>query len=381
MEDYLKATIDEEIHKGLLLKDLIEKPLKFQELQPLADRCERIIDENVEVLRNLLSLIENGESLRFILRQYRKCRRNIQAIEHFGISALYHPPIDLKYLNNLIFKIHQEIKCPISPPFVACISTNYYYFFPFTDVIFVPIGETKLLLHLPDIFHELGHAVLYKRENTLGLKKLSDSFEVIDNKITAYYNELKVKKIRDSAPYGINHIIENVHNNWKVNWLEEFLCDLFALYTLGPAYVKAHLHLTTKSSEDVYRFEPFLPESHPSNDARMTLLLNGLDEIKLNEERAEIFDRWNKMNYVKESKPQQEYQYAYPEKLMKMIAHDFLTGMKDVGFSIFDKNQLSNSGKDKTIIKLLNDGWSLFWNDPNSYRKWESEESNKLRSS
>jgi len=380
MKDYLKAIILEQIDRSLCLKNLIH-PVKYQELSGLAERCTNIIDSITQKLRSLLAELENREEddIRDILRKMRRRVREIEMVESYGISALYYVNDEIRYMNNLIHKIHNEINLPLSRPSVACISTRYYYFHPFTNVIFVPVGESNFLLHLPDVFHEMGHYVLFNKENTLRLKEVNRRYDVAIKKVTDYFKDLLTRKIRETGPEEKPRLIRHIHSQWKEYWINEFFCDLFALYTLGPAYAWSHLHLTIKKSEDLYKFSEVLPQTHPSDDSRMRILLIGLHKLGFDNEANMILSKWNSMPLVLNTKPLVEYQYAYPEELMKEVAELFLSGLKDGNFSIISPTNLQKQDSD-SIITILNEAWDLFWNNPEEFRNWEEKCIEKLRS-
>jgi hypothetical protein len=355
-------------------------PLKFPELSSLSVRCEKIIDENIQNLNYLLHELENrnNENIRDIIRGFRNCTRQIELVESFGISALYHQTPGVGYLNKIIFQIHNEINLPINHPSVACISTSYYYYHPFTEVIFVPLGESEFLLHLPDVFHEIGHAVLSKKEDVLRLKTLNEKYIQIVNVITEHYRKILIEKSRESGPKEIPLIIQHIHQQWKYSWINEFLSDLFALYTLGPAFASAHLHLVTKKSKNVYEFSPKLRQEHPSDDSRMKMLITGLNFLGFTQEAKDIKSKWEAMPFVATLGPVPEYHYAYPDELMEDIALLFLDGLRESGFQIVNPTKLANLS-DQSIIKLLNDAWAFFWKNPTEFRKWEEERIKELK--
>lgn len=263
MKEYLKAAILEQINRGLYLKKLIPHPLKYTELSSLADRCGRIIDDNVQQLKYFLQELDkrNENDTRDIYRGFRICARYIELIEYFGISALYYQTPELGYLNKLIIKIHREINLPLTPPSVACISTSYYFFNRFTNVIFVPIGESNFLLHLPDLFHEIGHEVLYNKEKALRLEKVNECYKKAIGLITKYYKDLLSRKMRETGPEEIPRTIIHIHSQWKNYWVEEFFCDLFACFTLGPAYAWSHFILRPRNQKTSTNFPRFYPKS------------------------------------------------------------------------------------------------------------------------
>lgn len=379
MKKYLAATIQEQIDRGMTLKKLISRP-NPPELSALADRCKLKIDEIIEQLRYILSVLESRaeDDIRDISRSFRRLIWDLELVEYFGISALYFQTPEIEYLNKLIYKIHREINLPLTPPAVSCISTNYYYYHPFTNVIFVPLGESEFLLHLADVFHEIGHEVSFKKVNEPILKEIREKYRAAIIKITEYYNQLIIQKSRETGPEEIPMHIAHIHSQWKEHWIEEFFSDLFALYTLGPAYAWAHLHLTMKKSKDVYELSLILPQKHPSDDARMTMLLLGLKLLGFEEESDQIKQAWKKLPIVDISAPTQEYQYAFPESLMKDVQVLILEGLKTCKFTITDKDRLQKL-EDTSIIKSLNDGWNKFWNDPSDYREWEEKKVSDLK--
>ena len=380
MKDYLKAIILEQMNRAFCLKNLIH-PVQYQELSGLAERCTNIIDSITHKLRLLLEELKNRDEddIRDILRDVRRRVREIEMVESYGISALYYVNDEIRYMNKLIFRIHKEMNLPLSRPSVACISTKYYYFHPFTNVIFVPVGESNFLLHLPDAFHEIGHYVLSNRENTLRLREVNKRYNMAIRRITDHYQELLTKKMRETGPKEIPRLIRHLHSQWKECWINEFFCDLFALYTLGPAYAWSHLHLTMKKSEDVYKFSKILPQTHPSDDSRMRMVLIGLNKLGFDDEATSILTKWNSMPLVLNTEPIVEYQYAYLEDLMKEVAELFLAGLKDGNFSIISSKKLEKQNPD-SIIKILNEAWALFWNNPEEFRDWEEKCIEKLKS-
>lgn len=384
MSNYLKAIVLEQKDRALCLKNMIH-PIRYQELSGLAERCTIIIDGILSGLGALQQELDNPDQndSREIMRKLRRRAREIQMVESQGISVLSYINDDIRYMNDLIFLIHNEINLPLPRPSVACIcapTTTYYSFHPFTNVIFVPVGEARFLLHLPDAFHELGHYVLFSRENTLRLKEIGDRYDIAIKRITEHYQELVNKKSRDTGPASIIDLLKLIHYQWKEYWINEFFCDLFALYTLGPAYAWAHVHLTIKTSEDVYEFSKMLPQSHPSDDSRMRMLIIGLNRLGFSSEAKLIFSKWNDIPAVNTTEPLVEYQYAYPAKLMEEIADLFLTGLREGNFEIISPDKLEKMNPD-SVVKTLNEAWSSFWNNPEEYRSWEEKCIEKLKHS
>lgn len=209
MKGYLEGTIYEQLNRCMSLKKLIPHPLKYSELHALADRSSRMLDNSTANLKFLLNELNDRDEnyLDDLFRGLRSCTRDIDLVERYGISALYCETPEIGYLNKLVVKIHQEINLPLTPPAIACISTTYYYFHPITNVIFVPIGEHDFLLHLPDLFHEIGHEVLCYMRNEARLKSVMDKYSEALHRITQYYSDLYFRKQRETGPKTIPQTI------------------------------------------------------------------------------------------------------------------------------------------------------------------------------
>lgn len=378
MKKYLESLIAEQINRALTLKELIHYPIQYPELTGLAERCTNVLDNQIELLKELRTVLHHREEsdIRDIFRDIRICARYISSVEYFGIPALHYQTPEVGFLNKLMFKIHQEIKLPFPPPSVCSAAGQYYYSNLFTGVVFVPIAEWKFLLHMPDLYHELGHYVLENIESELRLKAIKDNYHLAFSKVTDYYSKLLKNKKREFGPEEIMMIIQRIHAQWKY-WIQEFFCDLFALYTVGPAYAWSHLHLTVKRSDNIYQLNILQRQTHPADEARMRILLQGLKNLGLIKEADNIQAKWLEVSNFWGS-PTTEYQYAYPNVLLNEISNLTLDGLKESGFSLITTNNLIGE-KCEEVRSMLNKAWQIFWQTtPEEFRKWEEEQLKKL---
>jgi hypothetical protein len=123
-----------------------------------------------------------------------------------------------------------------------------------------------------------------------------------------------------------------------------------------------------------------ITQKHPSDDSRMRILLIGLRKLGFNKEADEIQSQWEKMPFIDNIEPVNEYQYAYPEKLMNDVADILLRGLRASNFSIVSPTMIAGL-KPNSIVKLLNDAWKEFWINPLLFREWEQDSIKKLRAS
>lgn len=104
----------------------------------------------------------------------------------------------------------------------------------------------------------------------------------------------------------------------------------------------------------------------------MRMLVIGMRLVGFEDEAKTIWSKWKNMPLTTGTQPVVEYQYAYPEELMTEVAPAILQGIKDSGFAIVLPKRL-NELNEKSVIKLLNEAWDLFWKEPNGFRSWEEK--------
>jgi hypothetical protein len=154
---------------------------------------------------------------------------------------------------------------------------------------------------------------------------------------------------------------------WFISWAVEIFCDLFALYSVGPAYAWAHYHLSVKRGTDPFETPSYLRKSHPADGARMLVLLAGLRKMGLVEECRMIKHRWEEMLNVSGHAPDAEFQRCYPNTIIEQATEWVYDGMSGMGSKIFTESTVDGVGK------LLNDSWIRFWKNPTDYSKWEEQ--------
>lgn len=377
MKEYLQKLVSEQIEKAHTLKGKIKRPLIYPELSGLSNRCDSILDQKISSLEYLQSVIETEDDEGYAWRALKDIIRDIEWIEKYGIPALYYQSKEVGFFNKLIFQIHKEIRLPVDPPSVACLSTNYYYTATVVNVIFVPLSEADFILHLPDLYHELGHYVLGVSSKNKSLEHVRKRYEQAYSLVTDYYTRL-LTDLRRGTPElkDLIYLIEITHSNWRY-WLSEFFCDLFALYMLGPAYAWSNLHLCAKKSDNIYEFSEIQPQTHPSDESRMRILGMALRIIGFKDEAEKIEKTWNQVMASWEGPPV-EYQYAFPDELLSQITELMLDSLKSCGFRIASPAAIS-SRSDK-ILCMLNSAWEKFWSSsPDEFRLWEAQELEKFR--
>jgi len=381
--DYLDHLIVEQKCRALTLKDLIETPVKSSYLLQLVERCTSLLNAEIAALDGLRhSLYDETTDIRQIRRKIRMIIKQISVVESYGIPSLRFQSPEVDFLNVLVFDISEEIGLPIAAPSVGCLSTDYFYFEPITRVIYVPLAESDFLLHLPDLFHEIGHNLLFASSESnpgIKLRPLAQATDKMSPMIADYFRDLIRRSQMRAGPREVSMVLERAHANWK-DWLTEFLSDLFAVYTLGPAFVWSNYHLVAKVSDNAYQSSWFSSNPHPANEARMRLMLHAAGLIGFSKEKELIGERWTDLKAELDS-PDAYYDMAYPDTLLQEIATIFLASLKQCGVSIVSPETLAGRSP-QSVRSVLNNAWTVFWKTtPEEYRKWETQQLFDLKQS
>jgi len=298
------------------------------------------------------------------LRQFKRAVADMDFIETLGLSALMRTNDTDLWLNRLMEAIRQEISYPLIPPVVTSLSQEYFHIYPRLNLLFVPPIEGEFLLHLPDLYHELAHP-LFTPSYNLKVKPYQDAMTDALMVALSYLDQEMSKERRRQGPENYLLFLETWQRAWIEAWTEEFFCDLFGLYTLGPAYAWAHLHLCAKRGDDSFRVPLMSSSSHPADDARMRVLLNGLARIGFHDDANLISHRWTELSCISGFSPEPEYDRCFPERVLEAIAEKALGGVKGMRCRVASPATTGN------VHCILNQAWTKFWSDPKDYAAWE----------
>jgi hypothetical protein len=374
IEPYLEVAIRQAQERAKLLKTKMPQPLRATELVALQQLCENRIDEIIRLLDYLLNdtTILSEELIKERIRIFRRTIGELSQLEASGIAALNRVHSDDVFMNKLVFQIHKEINFPLSPPTVTCLSKDYFSINPTLRLLEVPLAESEFLLHLPDLYHEIAH-LLTATTNNPKVEPLQQALGKLLFEVAQYFDKERIDNLRATGPTEyFSHVFDLLERFW-IPWATEICCDLFAVYTLGPAYAWSHFHLTATHGGDPYdiRLNSFM--YHPPDHARMEAMLMALDLLNFKSQVTDIKERWKDL--VKSIGVEQTpiYRRACPLQLLKQAVEYTLDGVKNIGCRIVDD---ATTG---TVHELLNNAWQKFWVTPNQYPTWERETINTLK--
>lgn len=364
MNKYLNGTILEMLERVKTLKTKIPVNTLPDGFKQLAATSTGELDKNISELEKLFKdpKYQVGANLPYKLNAFQKLVNGIDYLENFIIASLNRCSDEDEKLTKLVDKICKEIKYPLLSPVASRLSQNYYCIHHKFNLLAVPLLESEFLLHMPDLYHELAHPLISTRNHpnvALFQEKLGQF-----NLFTSQFFEEQVKEQKRNNGELAKHL-DVFSESWIEGWSIEMFCDLFGAYTLGPAYAWAHLHLCVKRGNDPFDTPSHFVSSHPADDARMQVVLLGLEQIGFQAEVDTIKGYWD--NYVNLSGGTKDanFKLAYPKHVLEHCAVLCLEATKGIKCLIASRE----SGNE--IHSMLNTAWVKFINDPLDYVGWE----------
>ncbi len=373
MNDYFQGAVKQHIERGrgLIGRIPTDLPVEFHALE---STCKQ---ESARILRELESVLGDPTMLRQEnqperLRRFRRALSDLAFLERTGILALERGRGD-RFLYQLADRIRLEIHYPLLPPAVCALSQSYFRILPQFNLLFVPLSEGDFLLHLSDIYHEIAHPLLFEKYNPK-VMPFQDAFFSAYGRVLEYILAEQQEEDRRSgrAPSSYVFYLRTWQRSWG-EWLEELFCDLFATYTVGPAYGWSNFYLCSKLGSNPFAVPTTASTTHPADDARMRTILLGLEAIGFHEEVIKIGQKWRDLISITRTKPEAEYFRCFPDSILQEIAKQALIGVRSTGCQVVDQAQLP------PIVGLLNRAWQEFWHAPSDYAKWERKCVDQLR--
>ncbi|GJD19894.1 hypothetical protein RIVM261_048500 [Rivularia sp. IAM M-261] len=364
LNKYLSGAIPQMIERGRTLIACIPRdlPRDYDALRKTCkDKVNSLIDA-LQILKGSASNISCPEDLRI----FKRIVAEMDLLETVGVAALNRASSEDHRLNVLIEKITREIEYPLLTPTVTTLSQQYFCIYRQLNLLCIPLIEGKFLLHLPDLYHELAHPFFTEKNDPL-LEPFQESYKEAIVQVLTHFEDEKNKAEYRRGPKQLYELLHNWQLCWMKFWLEEFFCDLFAVYTLGPAFVWSHLHLAIKRGGNPHELAYMRSSSHPCDHARMQVMLYALKLSGFESDVKEVQNQWSQFLEQISARPEPEYHRCYPVNLLENIADHALIAVTEV------QAQIVTPGTQRPINALLNQAWQEFWKNPINYVDWEKQ--------
>jgi hypothetical protein len=173
------------------------------------------------------------------------------------------------------------------------------------------------------------------------------------------------------TPEAIKLFLLLAKENWICRWMEEIFCDLFGLFSVGPAFAWAHLHLHAERGRNAFQL-PQRRSSHPADAPRMTALLDGLVLVGEKQVAGEIEGHWNGLLSIAGQKEPADFQRYYPHKIIAQCVQAAFDGYTKMGCRPWPQSS------DDNVRETLNAAWQNFWKSPQAFVAWERKASAAL---
>jgi len=367
MHEYLRGAVAQLIERGRVLTAKIPRDLP-RDYDALAQTVRHKITVQLTNLKQLSEspVFKNPSHGRERLRLFKRIVAEMDLIETIAIAALDRANPDDHRLNTLLERVTLEIRFPLVTPVISTLSQQYFHIYPDLNLLCVPLTEGQFLLHLPDLYHELAHPLLWEQDDPL-IEPFQEHFIAALKDVLKYLAAEQTKEDRRRGPVQLQFFLRAWEKAWVKFWMTELFCDLFGIYTLGPAFAWSHLHLVAKRGGSPFEVPFSALSSHPADDARMRAMLYALKIAGFNVQASQILLRWQSFLADSGAKPEPEYHRCYPDAVLQTIAEHARQGLART------QVRIATPETSDSVHSLLNQAWELFWTAPDCYVTWEKK--------
>lgn len=269
-------------------------------------------------------------------RDFRDIARLIQALENLPLLVLRRFSDPDMLMTRLVRAICKEVQFPYATPICSSISSQYYWTVAGMDLVFVPSLEPERLLGLVDLYHELGHIILYREEKRLVIPGIT----IVDCHFDRLFRQ---GQLAGWAPQSLQEI-DQFRHMWRMAWSLEFGADLIATYMVGPPFGWCNIRTSTNFGGELFRGN----DSHPADDARAAAIGLMLQRIGESVAAAEIRNRWSELVALSGETQPARYETAYPQELLQELCDFVFTICSDLGLRPWSRGgRYFNSGRDR----------------------------------
>jgi len=317
---------------------------KCQSVRDVLDNSAR----NAEQARSLLAA--SPSLVADIARQYNAVAQQVYLVEQLVVGPLSRFGDDDEKLSRLCERVCNELGVSDIPIVVAAAS-QYFSALPPYGLIVTPPTESRLLLNLPDLYHELGHHLDGRGEPLVGSR-----FEAALN---AYIAQTEDEITRLSRPVDVQQFRDLI-GNW-FDWSLEVAADAFATLLVGPAYAWANFHLMLRVPS-IFAYS----DTHPADAARMDFILRLLaSDARFRSDGEALEARWKAYREFPHPDAPGLYELLHPAELFSAV-------LDDVRETLDRLSIRPDPLRPGTVPAILNEGWHRLLNGPDGYRAWES---------
>ncbi len=375
VERYLSGSIGQLLERARQLRQIVHGTYP-REYDGLRQICLKHLEDIQAELQYLAqeTVVDTTLQTPLRLRRFKRIVEHLKSVEGIGVFALSRANHDDNFLNRLITEICREIAFPLISPTISHMSQDYFHVYTDFYLLCVPLMESRFLLHLPDIYHELCHLLHHGQNNDLPtLETYHAAYKQSLFEMVRHFRDETVAAERVRKTEGHLYQLQLWRTSWAEYWMQEFFCDLFGVLTAGPAFAWSHYHLCVKRESDPFETPLAFVTTHPADDARMRAALLMLTATGFAAEVKQIEKAWREYVGIMGYCPVPEYWHCYPEILLSGIVSAVQDSIEGIGVVTAKQESLT------PVVGLLNTAWQEFWRAPEGYQAWEAEQLKALR--
>lgn len=377
IESYLAGSLRQSRERVRLLRGIVQRHGYAREYDGLRQICLTLLDQADNALATLATerIVDSALQTPIRIRAFKRAIELLNNIEGIGVFALMRKSPDDDFLNRLITDICHEIAYPLIPPAISQMSQDYFHVYPDFNLLCLPLIESRFLLHLPDIYHELCHPL--HRNRNLDLPEVEPYKKAYKRSLfamVAHFQGAMTAADRLRHQEARLYQMQLWQTCWTKYWMEEFFCDLFGVLTAGPAFAWSHYHLCVKRGDDPFHTPEMFETTHPADDARMRALLLALrSSNSFLGEAKKIETAWHELVTTMGYRASPEYLNCYPDDVIATLVACAKEGAIGMGITLAEAHAPS------PVRDMLNEAWSVFWTAPTEYQTWEATRLGDLR--
>jgi hypothetical protein len=364
-EKHFHATLTQiEERAKRLLGDV---PLRVPSMEALAESCRRDLDSVIYSAQQLRDDTQfRHEAVQTErLQLLRNLFGQLDVLESTAVAALQRVNDEDRRMTRTIQALADECHFPLPAPVVSCTSQDYFNIDTRLRLVQMPLTDGRHLLHLPDLAHEMAHILLADLNNPKS-KAFKQAMREVKARVIKHFDERGKNLALGRSPASLVSRIPVWWKSWMDAWVVEFFCDLFGVFSVGPAYGWAHLHLCMRQPTDSYHYPTFNTTSHPANAARTTVIVEGLRMAGFGTDADELAKAWRQLLHITGEKSDADFAECYPSNLVRSTVEFGFNGYRDIGCRVITTASMG------TCQLLLNESWRQFRAEPQNYPAWES---------
>lgn len=291
------------------------------------------------------------------MTRYRRCVAAGRFVEYYVLPFLRGFDNKAMELTDLCRQIAETINWPHDWPLVSRGATNYFLFIAEEgeELILAPALAGTTLLPLPDLVHEMGHALVGnqgRRQTLLGNWGRDD------------YVRDRVVEVLGDDKFGRVAV-----RHWLEHGVGEIACDTIAAWVTGPAYAWQHIRACWGRQEgrSVYHDSDY----HPPEHVRFEVVLRALSQVGGQDELDEVSEAWLRVIGEREDLADptaEDKSTLYPTELVLELADEVLRGCGRIGIRRFP-DELAEADP----CRRFNDAWREMRRDPAAFHARERE--------